>query len=161
MSFCNGCHKTIGSTIDQTFSFSRKLEGAKGWGYVDLKAIKDVPSINEQEGEFLTYFKRVGGGDEYRQNKEMLAKWFTSEGQVKEEAVKSAESIYDLITPSPERAIALNKAYRLIVEEQSYIFGRDAVLTPATNVLQEVDSDMAPLKAENRYQYDIRLDWQQ
>ena len=32
LAFCNGCHKTIGSTYDQTFSFPRKVDGAKGLG---------------------------------------------------------------------------------------------------------------------------------
>lgn len=61
LAFCNGCHKTLGSTIDQIFSFSRKLEGKAGWGYIDLTKIKDVPSLNSTQGEFLTYFERVGG----------------------------------------------------------------------------------------------------
>ena len=51
--FCNGCHKTVGST-DQTFSFARKVPGQAGWGYIDLE-IEDVPNINEEKGEFLTY----------------------------------------------------------------------------------------------------------
>jgi hypothetical protein len=29
-----------------------------------------------------------------------------------------------LLLPSPERAKALNKAYKVIVDEQSYIYGR-------------------------------------
>ncbi len=36
LAFCSGCHKTIGATYDQTFSFPRKVEGAKGWGYINL-----------------------------------------------------------------------------------------------------------------------------
>lgn len=163
LAFCNGCHKTLGSTIDQVFSFSRKVDGEDGWGYIDLKKIKDVPNLNPQsknqtKGEYLTYFERVKGGDEFRQNKEMLNRWFNSTG-VNEEKVLALDSIYPLITPSKERALALNKAYKAIVDEQSYIFGRDAILAPADNVLQQVDDSIAPLSEDFHYQWDIRLDW--
>jgi hypothetical protein len=88
----------------------------------------------------------------------MLARWFHDDGQVNKEAVEALASIYPLITPSKERALALNKAYKLIVAEQSYIFGRDAVLKPAKNVLKKVEGTM-PLKEQHRYSWDIRLNW--
>lgn len=159
LAFCNGCHKTVGSTFDQTFSFARKVPGARGWGYINLHEIDDVPNINEQEGEFLTYMQRVGGGDEFRQNAEMLARWFNADGELNEAKVKQAKSVYELITPSPERALALNKAYQTIVKEQSYLFGRDATITEAANVLSEIDAEQPPLLPEHRYHWDMRLDW--
>ena len=159
LAFCNGCHKTVGSTIDQVFSFARKVEGQQGWGYINLKTIQDVPSFGTHDPEYLTYFKRAGGGDEFRQNQEMLQRWFDDKGNVDAEKVLQAKSIYELITPSAERALAMNKAYKTIVDEQSYIFGRDVVLKPAVNVLQEVDTTTGPLLEEHRYQWDIRLDW--
>ena len=152
---------TNGSTFDQTFSFARKVPGQAGWGYIDLREIEDVPNINEEKGEFLTYMERVGGGDEFRQNGEMLAKWFDEKGMVKVEEVQRAKSVYDIITPSPERAYALNKAYLTIVKEQSYLFGRDATLTKATNVLSTIDAEQPPLKPEHRFKWDMRLNWQQ
>ncbi|APD86652.1 hypothetical protein BM527_11430 [Alteromonas sp. Mex14] len=161
LAFCNGCHKTVGSTFDQTFSFARKVPGKAGWGYIDLRAIEDVPNINEERGEYLTYMERVGGGDEFRQNGEMLAKWFDDKGMVKTEDLQRTKSVYDIITPSPERAYALNKAYLTIVKEQSYLFGRDATLTEATNVLSTIDAGQPPLKPEHRFKWDMRLDWQQ
>ena len=42
--FCMGCHTSIGATIDKTFSFARKVDGAAGWGYIDLK---DMPDATE------------------------------------------------------------------------------------------------------------------
>ena len=159
LAFCNGCHKTVGSTIDQTFSFPRKLAGAKGWGYIDLTKMDDAPSIGEQQGEFLTYFERVGGGDEFRQNKEMLARWFNKDGSVNKQKVVAVNNLYELIMPSMQRAIDLNKAYYSIVQEQSYIFGRDATLAAATNVLQVVDTEQPPLLPEHQHAFDIRLDW--
>ncbi|GFD82432.1 putative lipoprotein [Tenacibaculum sp. KUL118] len=160
LAFCNGCHKTVGSTFDQTFSFARKVPGEAGWGYINLREIEDVPNINEEKGEFLTYMERVGGGDEFRQNGEMLAKWFDEKGMVKAEDIQRAKSVYEIITPSPERANALNKAYLTIVKEQSYLFGRDATLTEATNVLSTIDAEQPPLKPEHRFKWDMRLDWQ-
>lgn len=157
--FCAGCHKTIGTTIDQTFSFPRKLSGVDGWGYINLKALSDAPNIGEEAGEYLTYMERVKGGDEFRQNSEMLERWFNQDGSLDFEKVKSQPSIYELITPSKERALSLNKAYRTIVEEQSFIFGRDPMLTPSKNVFQSIDSDVPPLEEAHRHQWDIRLDW--
>lgn len=159
LAFCNGCHKTVGTTYDQTFSFARKLDGEKGWGYIDLKALSDAPNYGERQGEFLTYMQRVGGGDEFRQNQEMLQRWFNNDGTVNHKKVESVKSLYELIMPSAKRALALNKAYKAIVDEQSYIFGRDAVLTPATNVLQQVDDTVAPLQEAHRHNWDMRLDW--
>jgi len=159
LAFCNGCHKTVGSTFDQTFSFARKVPGSEGWGYINLREIEDVPNINEEEGEFLTYMRRVGGGDEFRQNAEMLAKWFTEDGVLDEQKVASAKTVYDMITPSPHRAMSLNKAYLTIVKEQSFLFGRDATITEAKNVLSHIDRAQPPLKPEKRFKWDMRLDW--
>jgi len=159
LAFCGGCHKTIGATLDQTFSFPRKVEGARGWGYINLAEQQDVPNIGEQQGEFLTYMKRAGGGDEFRQNKEMLSRWFDENARVDAEKVKAADNLYQLITPSPRRALDLNKAYYTLMKEQSYIFGRDAMLGNAENVLEQVDESQAPLAPEHRYQWDLRLNW--
>lgn len=157
--FCAGCHKTIGTTIDQTFSFPRKKTGVNGWGYINLKELKDAPNIGEKQGEYLTYMERVQGGDEFRQNAEMKYRWFDENGKLLKNKIKSLESIYPLITPTKERAIDLNKAYLTIVKEQSYIFGRDPMLIPSRNVFREIDADVAPLEDAHRYHWDIRLDW--
>jgi hypothetical protein len=159
LEFCNGCHKTVGSTFDQTFSFARKLEGQEGWGYIDLKKMKDTPNIGQVEGEYLTYMERVNGGDEFRQNGEMKRKWFNSDGTINKNKVENVSSIYNLIMPSAERAQKLNKAYKTIVDQQSYIYGRDANIKENTNVLLKIEEDQAPLKDGHRYQWDMRLNW--
>lgn len=157
--FCAGCHKTIGTTIDQTFSFPRKLAGADGWGYIDLTKLIDAPNRGEEKGEFVTYMERVQGGDEFRQNSEMIERWFNQDGSLKYAEIKALPSIYELITPSKERALALNKAYLTIVKEQSFLFGRDPVLTPNKNVFKEINTEVPPLEEQHRYAWDIRLDW--
>ena len=157
--FCMGCHSAIGTTIDQTFAFPRKITGRKGWGYVNLKGMKDAPSKGQEIGEILQYLQVNGGGNEFRENNEMLAKWYKKDGSIDTDKVKNAD-VFELITPSKQRALKLNKAYTQIVRTQSYIHGRDANVAPAKNVLKEIDESVAPLEPENRQDnWDIRLDW--
>lgn len=157
---CMGCHNSIGSTIDKTFSFPRKVDGAEGWGYIDLKKMRDIPTYGEDDGEFLTYLRRVGGGSEFRNNDEMSKRWFRGDGTVDEAKVSGVYSLHDLITPSRERALRLNKAYRCIVEDQDYIYGKDATVTPPENVWDRIDNDDSPtLPPDRQFRYNILLDW--
>ncbi len=158
--FCMGCHNTVGSSIDKTYSFPRKIDGAAGWGYINLRGMPDAPTMNEQQGEILTYLERVGGGTEFRNNPEMAARWYHADGSVNYAAVAAARDVYELITPSPARALLLNKAYKLIVEDQDFIYGRDATLRPPANVYEYVDNTTAPtLPPDKIYTWDIRLNW--
>jgi hypothetical protein len=158
--FCMGCHNSIGSTIDKTFSFARKVDGAAGWGYIDLHGMPDAPSKGETAGEIVTYLERAGGGSEFRSNDEMQSRWFRADGSLDTDAIARARDVYDLIAPSVDRALMLNKAYRVIVDEQSYLFGRDPLPAPPPNVYRAVDSEKAPtLPQERQYSWDIRLDW--
>jgi hypothetical protein len=157
---CMGCHNSVGSTIDKTFSFPRKIDGAKGWGYIDLKGMPDAPNKGETFGEIVTYLARVGGGSEFRNNEEMAARWFKPDGTPDREKIATAKDVYDLITPSKERALALNKAYRTIVEDQDYIFGKDPVLSPPVNVYEKIDNENTPtLPPERIFKWNIVLDW--
>ena len=158
--FCMGCHNSIGSTIDKTFSFARKMEGRPGWGYINLKGMPDAPTKGETRGEIATYLERAGGGSEFRNNIEMFERWFNRDGTLNREKVARARDVYELITPSRERALALNKAYRTIVEDQDYIHGRDAVLTPPVNVYSSIDNATTPTLPEARlFRWNILLDW--
>jgi hypothetical protein len=68
--------------------------------------------------------------------------------------------VYELITPSRERALAVNKAYRVIVQDQDFIFGRDATTAPPQNVYELVSNENSPTLSEHRtFKWDIRLDW--
>lgn len=156
--FCMGCHTSIGSTIDQTFAFPRKITGKNGWKYLDLKDMQDVATLGSHQNEFFEYMSRVGGGDEFRENGEMIEKWFDENGNIKEEEVKAAD-IYTLITPTRERALKLNKAYYTIVKQQSFIYGRDANIEAAQNIYFEIDNSAEPLEEQYRYNWDIRLQW--
>jgi hypothetical protein len=157
--FCMGCHATVGATIDKVFSFARKVEGSEGFRYIDLRAMKDAPSVGEAEGQILTYLKRSGGGSEFRHNEEMQQRWFRADGSVDEAKVKAATSVYSLVTPSRRRALELNKAYRVIVKEQGFLLGRDPSLTPPKNVFASIDKEVPPLEEEFRFKWDIRVAW--
>lgn len=159
---CMGCHNSIGSTIDKTFSLARKIDGGRGWGYINLRGMPDAPNRGEMRGEIATYLERVGGGSEFRHNEEMAARWFGPDGRPDPVRLAAARDVYDLITPSRERALQLNKAYRTIVEDQDFIFGRDATITPPTNVYPHIDNATAPtLPPERVFRWDIILDWEQ
>ena len=159
MFFCMGCHAAIGTTIDQTFAFARKVTGPAGWGYINLRGMVDAPTRGQTEGEILQYLQRAGGGNEFRENPEMLQRWFDGNGQVDVAKVQAAD-VYTLITPSRERALALNKAYTHIVRHQNFVEGRDSTWLPAQNVYQQVDESTPPLTVEHRFfGWDLRIDW--
>jgi hypothetical protein len=157
--FCMGCHTAIGTTIDSTFSLARKVTGKDGWRYIQLKGMPDAPSVSEPGGEILAYLRRAGGGSEFRENPEMLRRWYRADGSVDEAKVARAD-VYALTTPSRRRALDLNKAYAHIVRHQSFIVGRDATWLPAKNVLSKVDENTVPLAEDRRfYHWDLRLAW--
>ncbi|MDB5977599.1 MAG: hypothetical protein JWR07_4359 [Nevskia sp.] len=163
--YCMGCHTGIGVTVDQTFSLPRKVPGAAGWGPQSLAGIQDVPQAGSKEPEILRYLRRVGGGDEFRANTEMLERFFSGgkldTAKVRRAAPGGKGDIRDLITPSRRRALQLDKAYMLIVREQSFVHGRDALLAPAVNVHAQLDNNDTALKASGRTYRDGRLwlDW--
>ena len=158
--FCMGCHTSIGATIDKTFSFPRKVDGAAGWGYINLRGMPDAPNRGEPEGEIATYLERIGGGGEFRSNSEMRDRWFRSDGSLDHSKVSEAADVYELITPSPQRALTLNKTYRVIVMEQDFLYGRDASVLAPENVYRQIDNETAPtLPADAFHDWDIRLDW--
>lgn len=163
---CMGCHSNLGVTVDQTFSFVRKVPGAAGWGHQSIEGIPDVPQLGHADPEFLTYVRRVGGGDEFRSNAEVLAR-FVPGGVIDEAAIRRAapggnEDMRALVMPSRERAIDLIRAYMLLVRRQRFDLGRDVVLAPPTNVHRRIAEDATTgLEATGRVYLDgtARLDW--
>lgn len=163
--YCMGCHSTLGITVDQTFGFPRKLPGASGWAHQDLAGIPDVPQVRLGQGEFMTYFERVGGGDEFRANDELLARFFPA-GRFDPRRVQAAlrdgyGDIRDLIVPSRERALELNKAYRALVLQQQFERGRDFALGRIENVHRRIENEETDLARNGRVYRDGRLwlDW--
>jgi hypothetical protein len=160
-----GYHTAIGVTVDQSFAFPRKLPGSEGWAHQYLAGIPDVPQAGHTEPEYLTYFRRTRGGDEFRENGEVLERFFP-EGKLRETAVRRATPGGDrgvtwLIVPSRERALLLDKAYLALVREQSFQHGRDAVLAPANNVHRKIVDVSTGLKDNDKVYRDgvLWLDW--
>ena len=163
--YCMGCHSGIGVTVDGTFSLPRKAPGAAGWGAQSLAGMKDWPQAGSTEPEILRYFERVGGGDEFRANDEVLSRYFPN-GSLDRDAVLRASpdgpsDIRELILPSRQRALRLDKAYLDLVHTQDYIHGRDALPAPPLNVLRHVDAQTTGLDKAGRVYKDGRLwlDW--
>lgn len=165
--YCMGCHSAVGVTVDQTFTLARKVPGAAGWQYQNPTGIPDVPQQGHDKGEILTYFERVGGGDEFRANSEVLANFF-ADGKPRETLVRRAapggdRDITYLIYPSRERAIALNKAYMALVREQDFRWGRDTLVGPVDNIHERIENGSTDLAATAQVFKDgvLWLDWSQ
>ncbi len=132
--FCMGCHSNLGITVDQTFSFPRKLPGAAGWKAQDPRGIPDAPALGETQPEYARYLER---------------------------ARKPAGDTGDIATvmyPSRTRAFELDRAYLANVLEQSYVWGRDAVPTAS---YARIDERSTGLGESDRVARDVSLllDW--
>ncbi|HEY5926178.1 MAG TPA: hypothetical protein VIV11_31050, partial [Kofleriaceae bacterium] len=160
--FCMGCHGHIGVTIDQVFSFARKVPGADGWRPQDLRGLRDRPQVGHSSPELATYFSRVQGGDETRSNDELLTRFFPQgkldERELRRAAVGGDRDLAWALFPTRARALALDKAYLAVVREQSFTRGRDAVLAPATRVHRRIDQDDTGIREPHR-DGRLHLDW--
>lgn len=74
-----------------------------------------------------------------RENDEVLARFFDARGGLRADmAQRVHQDVSILLLPSPQRALLLDKAYRVIVNEQSFERGRDATLKASDNVHREL-----------------------
>lgn len=142
--FCVGCHGYIGASNDTTLSFTRKFDhtsfrsGWYHWSEQGLEGVAD-PIREDGDGEYAYYLKNNPTGNEYRTNDEVFNRFHHADGQRKDAMFERlANDISVLLMPTPERAMELNKAYRVIVAEQSYDKGREPVIKPLTNVKRSV-----------------------
>ncbi len=138
--FCIGCHSGIGATTDGIFSFPRKFTEntfQSGWYHWKQKGLTGTAEPLRRDGqpEYAHYLTQNGAADEFRENREAILKFFDSDGKLKPDAAaRLRDNVASLLLPSRQRALTLNKAYKVIVEEQSFIQGRDATVKPAQNV---------------------------
>jgi hypothetical protein len=151
--FCMGCHSNLGVTADQSFAFPRKLPGADGWAYQDLRGIPDVPLVGHTRGEIATWAERALAGDEFRSNDELRERLLGD--------TSSFADIAELLAPSPARALLLDKAYLVIVREQSFVRGRDPVVEPLANVHRTIEVETTGLSEAERVWLDgrVQLAW--
>lgn len=130
---CIGCHSGIGATSDSSFAFPRKFEKVNSWYHWTKKDLVGTEDriLSNGKGEFAFYLEQNKAGDEYRANEEIKTKFFDKDGKlIQSEVDKIKNDITHLIYPSVKRAIQLNKAYKVIVDEQSFIYGKDAHVKP-------------------------------
>ena len=145
--FCMGCHGGIGVNDDDTLAFPRKL-GADafrgGWYHWTQKGLSGTPDLvrADGQGDYVHYLRTNAAGDEFRANVELMRAWLKDGELSAAKAGDIREDIAPLVTPSPERAMDLNAAYRMIVREQSFTKGRDATIAPMdATVWREVEQD--------------------
>ncbi len=137
---CVGCHGGTGATRDGIYSLHRKVDPSsfqRGWYHWSQRSLQGLPERVRSDGhpEYSFYLQSNGAGDEFRENSEIRTRFFDHQGKLRPDMLSSLhEDISLLLFASPERALALNKAYRIIVQEQSFTQGRDATLVPITNV---------------------------
>ena len=148
---CMGCHSRLGATTDSVFAFARKFEGNdkskndygwNHWNQKDLVGVKEQVINYQNHGdryEYSFYLQNNHSANEFRNNDEVKDRFFDANGTLKENMLdKLHNDISELLYPSKDRALALNKAYKVMVEEQSFIYGRDANVKPMKNVFKEI-----------------------
>lgn len=131
LAFCTGCHSGTSSTDDAVFTFGRKLDPARasahGWYHWQDQPFRVADWTRpDGHGAYATYLREARAGDPFRANDEVLRRFFEEDGTPKEDAIHAlAEDATPLLLPSPERALMLDKVYRVLVSEQSFDKGRD------------------------------------
>lgn len=131
---CIGCHGGVGATTDSTFSFARKFGAGTfqgGWYHWRQKGLKGIPEPKRADGrgEYAHWLEQVGGGNDYRSNDEVQARFFRADGTLQPDAVKAlTKDISVLLVPSPGRALQLDRAYLGLVKAQRFERGRDVVV---------------------------------
>jgi hypothetical protein len=150
---CAGCHGGIGATTDSVFSLPRKLgrdhgpsARAQGWFHPTGAELHGAPEPVTRDGayEYTEYLARSGGGDDFRDNEEIARRFFDDEGRILDRsALRLHEDVAYLLIPSRERALALDRAAWAIVRDQSFVRGRDGVLSEKTNVYARVPAGAA------------------
>jgi hypothetical protein len=145
---CIGCHGGVGATTDSTFSFARKLDansalraGWYHWGQHGLKGVPE-PRRADGQGEYAHWLQQVGGGDDYRGNDEVQARFFRPDGTLQPEAAKAlAKDISTLLVPSPSRALMLDRATLALVKAQQFEKGRDVLVGAPPRVNSRLEQD--------------------
>jgi len=148
--YCIGCHSGVGAIADSTFVYQRKFDNThfqKGWYHwsQDENGLKNIKEPKTKDGryEYSLYLEQNNAADEFRANTEAKTKFFQTDTVLKQEELEILHNdISHLLYPSISRALELNKAYKVIVDEQSFIYGRDAHVKPVENVYKEIDTDL-------------------
>ncbi|WP_297442723.1 hypothetical protein [Sulfurimonas sp.] len=143
---CMGCHSGITATVDSIFSFARKFDTQEsfqqGWYHWSQKSLKGIAEMQYSDGryEFSNYLRLNNSGDEFRENDEVITKFFLANGDFNQSAITILHNdISYLLYPSYKRAIKLNKAYKALVETQTFYNGKAAHILPFKNIYQKLE----------------------
>lgn len=129
--YCAGCHGGVGRTTDSIFSFARKLPASapnRGWFHFSQHGLNGVSEPRSRAGvyEYSQYLEQAQGGDDYAENDEVQRRFFDERGAVRPAALAQLHAdVTQLLLPSPERALALDRAYLATAREQTFVRGRD------------------------------------
>nr|WP_242482419.1 hypothetical protein [Thiocystis violacea] len=150
--YCMGCHSGLGATTDTTFAFARKLDAGahqRGWYHWSQKDASglDEPKVEIQgagvQYEYSDYLMYTRSGSDFLDNAELRGRFFNADKTPRAEAFARLHTdISQALMPSAERALALDKAYRTIVEDQDFVHGRDANIAPFSWALPIVPPDL-------------------
>ncbi len=148
---CIGCHGGTGSSTDSTFGFARKQKDQSGktsWYHWNEKGYTDITEpkveirgagVYYEYSYFLMYNRAV---NTFRNSDWIQEKFFTPAGHVKPQSVAQLhDDIAILLTPSRERALLMNKAYKTIVTDQDFINGREVNIRPLSSVQKQLKQD--------------------
>jgi len=140
--FCVGCHGGVGATTDSIFSFARKHSAPNaGYSYASAREPSALPEPRTRDGtyEYTQYLRENRGADAFADNRELRERFFTANGALRPAAERALHrDVSPLLWPSPTRALALDRAYRAIVVEQSFTHGRDALQNPDPSIQGDV-----------------------
>jgi hypothetical protein len=146
--YCMGCHSGIGATTDASFAMPRKLQGAKydfGWQHWSQAGLKGIAEAkvdyknNSDQYEYSFYLQNNHSANEFATNQEVKNKFFNDDGSANKKLFSMLhDDISILLLPTKKRAIELNKAYRVTVQKQSFIYGREGNSKPLENVHKKI-----------------------
>ncbi len=150
---CMGCHAGVGAPTDTIISFPRKFEGIDmhsveyGWNHWSQKSLIGVPEPKVsykgygKQYEYSFYLLHNPTGNEFRDNMEVRDKFFDKDGKPKEDMFnKLHKDISVALLPSLKRALQMDKGYKVLVGEQSFIYGREGNAKPIKNVYKKIDN---------------------
>jgi hypothetical protein len=138
--FCVGCHSGIGATTDSNFSFPRKLAAgqvnyfADNTGQPGREGRSDAVPYESESAELNSI---VDGYARYLQQNHSLNDYRNLSHDIS--LPLDRQSVGSLLWPEAEHAKLMNKAYRIIVQEQSYAKGRDAIVSPLIYMHQQLE----------------------
>ena len=132
--FCVGCHSGIGATTDSNFSFARKFSDGQASYFVNAIGATNYAGAEHEVAPIYDLLAQYTG---YIQQNHALNDFRNIKGDIR--LPLDAQRMRSLLWSTAKNAVLKNKAYRLVVQEQSYTAGRDAIVAPLVYIHQELE----------------------